>query len=276
MSASRLALAAVALAAATSAAGQQPGPPHPEGGSRAAAAPWSESPLLLPVRGGERGEALLRPVGIDAAEIRVHGPAGGDRAFPVGAAGARIGMVGGVGNYHWAVAREEKPGQVGVASTAWYFSNPGPSPRRLLAQAMSELEIVPDPLPREHASYRESEKWRFLVRFRGQPLAGQAVRMETEAGSRSRFLTDGDGAATVLFPRDLAPRPGGGQRREKAGFVLSTEHEADGRRYLTAFNQSYAADADRGRSLAWGAAMGLAGMLCAAPLLRRRKGTKPC
>ncbi len=80
----------------------------------------------------------------------------------------------------------------------------------------------------------------------------------------------------MLFPRDFSPvaegagQEGHGPRRAK--FVLATERlgEADGRRYLTAFNYSYSADPDRERSLAWGAAFGLLGMVAATPLLRRR------
>ncbi len=72
-------------------------------------------------------------------------------------------------------------------------------------KARHELEIVPDPLPREHGRYRESEKWRFLVRFNGQPLPGQPVTLETEFGTRTSFTTDAAGFATVLFPRDFKP-----------------------------------------------------------------------
>ena len=63
-----------------------------------------------------------------------------------------------------------------MASTVWYASNPGPAPSEWLARVRSELEIVPDPLPREHAHYRESEKWRFIVRYAGQPLAAVGAR----------------------------------------------------------------------------------------------------
>ena len=145
----------------------------------------------------------------------------------------------------------------------------------LLQRAKSELEIVPDPLPREHANYRESEKWRFIVRYAGQPLAGQVLRMETERGTRTHFTTDSAGVATVLFPRDFPPEAEGeGHNRAKAGFVLSTERQDGDRHFVTTFNHSYGPDGERGRSLAWGAAFGLAGMLGALPLLRRRQNGK--
>jgi hypothetical protein len=246
---------------------------------------WTRQPLLLPGKNprGERSQALLRVQGIAPAALSVHAPAGpAERRkveYPVAPEGAQIAPAAPkVGNYHWVVAREESADAVKVASTAWYFSNPGDSPKDLLQTVKHELEIVPDPLPREHGSYRESEKWRFLVRFEGQPLANQPVTLETEFGSRTSFVTDAAGIATVLFPRDFKPAEnkaegaeGHGPRRAK--FVLATEKQTESRRYLTAFNLTYGQDADRDRSLGWGAAFGLVGMLAATPLLRRRNGS---
>ncbi len=246
---------------------------------------WTQQPLLLPGRNprGERAQALLQPQGIAAETVTVfaaEGPAERRKVeYPVSPEGVKIASATPkIGNYHWVVAREESPEAVKVASTAWYFGNPGDSPKELLKAQKHELEIVPAPLPREHGRYRESEKWRFLVRFHGQPLAGQAVKLETEFGSRSSFVTDAAGFATVLFPRDFAPakEEGGhaGHGRRYGKFVLSAEKEADGRRYLTAFNLNYGEDGDRNRSLGWGAAFGLIGMLAATPLLRRRNGAQ--
>lgn len=241
---------------------------------------WTRQPLLLPGKGarGERSAAMLRPQSLAAASVTVFATEGPPERlkldYPVGAQGARIETVDPrIGNYHWVVAREENPGEVRVASTAWYFGNPGPSPKELLKRPRHELEIVPDPLPRQHSSYRESEKWRFLVRWNGQPLPGQALQLETEFGSRSNFVTDAAGFATVLFPRDFKPTaPAAGEHGpRRAAFVLSTIKETDGRRYLTAFNHNYGQDGDRDRSLGWGAAFGLVGMMAATPLLRRRK-----
>lgn len=252
-------------------------------GERPAAREWTRFPTLQPamVRGAERGAAVLRPAGIDAGSVRVFaadGPAERRAVeYPVGEGVARIEAAAPkVGNYHWVVAREESEGLVRVASTVWYFSNPGKSPAQLLGESRHELEIVPVPLPREHGSYRESEKWRFLVRANGAPLARQALTLETEFGSKSSFVTGEDGIATVLFPRDYRPEApgreaGGGHGPRRAKFVLATEWTGPDRRYLTAFNYVYGPDADRDRSLGWGAFFGVAGMAAAVPLLRRRE-----
>lgn len=246
----------------------------------AAQASWTQQPLLLPGRNprGERAVALLRPLGIDTSRVTVFAPEGPSERlkvdYPVGPEGARIeSATPKIGNYHWVIAREETPQMVKVASTAWYFSNPGDSPKDLLKQPKHELEIVPDPLPREHAGYREAERWRFLVRFKGQPLANQPLTLETEFGSRSTIYTAADGYATVIFPRDFRPSAAGGQEGHgprRAAFVLATAVDSDGRKFLTAFNHFYSQDPWRQRSLGWGAAFGLLGMLAAVPLIKRR------
>ena len=216
----------------------------------------------------------------DAAEVQVlaaDGPAERRRvSYPVTPEGAKIAAATPkTGNYHWVFARSESEAEVRVASTAWYFPNPGEAPTELLRAVKHELEVVPDPLPREHSGYRESEKWRFLVRYQGQPLAAQPVVLETEFGSRVTALTDAAGLATLVFPRDFKPAQGAGGGEEghgprRARFVVATEKEDGGKRYLTAFNYAYGQDADRGRSLGWGAAFGVLGMAAATPLLRRR------
>lgn len=252
--------------------------------SRPVVREWTRQPLLLPAmsRRGERNVALLRLQGLEAASLTVFAAGGPDERrrvdYPVTPEGTKIESAStAVGNYHWVVAREEGDREVRVASTAWYFANPGPAPTVLLGEPKHELEIVPVPLPREHSGYREAEKWRFLVRMNGAPLSGHPLDLETEFGSRSRFVTDERGLATVLFPRDIRPAPARedkgseaamGPRRAK--FVLATEKELDGKHYLTTFNYTYSPDPDRERSLAWGAAFGLLGMAAATPLLRRR------
>lgn len=267
-------LLAVMLTSASAFAQQHAG--HvPEHG--AVVEPWSEQPLIvaLPGQRGERGAVRYQLLGLAASEIRVFGPRGGEQAFPVTAGEARLqSPPPASGNYHWLQARAETPERVAVASTVWYASNPGPAPSEWLARVRSELEIVPDPLPREHAHYRESEKWRFIVRYAGQPLAGQKLNMVTEAGTRTTFVTDEQGVATALFPRDFPPDADGqeGHRRPRLGFVLTTERHDDARHFVTSFNYIYTPDGERGRSLGWGATFVLVGMLGALPLLRRRNG----
>ena len=260
--------------------GAGPAAQHP------AAREWTRLPVLAPPmsRGGERAAAVLRPLGIEAAEVIVFAAGGPDErrrvAYPVVDGGARIEAAAPkVGNYHWVLARQELETEVRVASTARYFSNPGPAPTELLKVAKHELEIVPQPLPREHSRYREAEEWRFQVRWNGAPAAKQKVVLETEYGSRSTYVSDGDGMIVALFPRDfreLDGRPDADQHMsgpQTAMFVLGTQRDEGGKHYVTAFNHTYSAAPERTHSLGWGATFGLIGMVAALPLLRRRTAT---
>lgn len=260
------------------------GPPSPTAPAqhRRQTREWTRYPVIEPVmRGGERNRnsMVLTARNIDAPSLEVLAPdqsvADARRQVRLSPQGAAVSMLQGVGNYYWISAQEEKEGRVSVASTAVHFSEDGPAPTRLLHARKTALEIIPQPLPREHGSYRESEKWAFLLRYNGRPLAGATLNMETEFGTRTTFTSDDDGEVTVLFPRDFKPVPPGREAGEHGGrqrgrFVLVAEHEADGKQYVTAFNHTYSADPDRGRSLAWGAVFGMLGMVAAAPLLRRR------
>lgn len=244
---------------------------------------WTKYPLIVPVmRMGERERMstglIAKNIETDSFEVFAPDSRAKDARRPVAATpeGAAIKALPKLGNYYWVTAREVKNDQVTVASTPYYFGEPGPAPTKLLLEQKNELEIIPQPLPREHGAWRESEKWEFLLRFNGQPLANRAVRMETEFGTKTTFVSNENGLVTVLFPRDFKPAEkkseqgshSHGPRRAK--FVLTAEHDDSGKHYLTAFNYTYSADADRGKNLLAGVGFGLFGMLLATPLLRRK------
>lgn len=244
---------------------------------------WTRYPLITPMmgRGGDRAAATLAVKNLQPATLEVFAPEGPAdklrRQFPITSEGAKIEAVTPkIGNYHWVSAREEADSKVTVASTAYAFGNPGAAPTKLLLTQKNELEIIPQPLPREHGSYRESEKWKFLLRFNGQPLAGKEVTMETEFGTRTAFISDAQGMVKVLFPLDFKPADPAKAHSQhmgprKAKFVLAAEHDDGGKHYLTAFNYAYAPDATTGKNLWAGAGFGVFGMLLAVPLLRRKK-----
>jgi hypothetical protein len=212
-----------------------------------------------------------------APELNVYAPrdwsGAGHWTLPL-AGGAEVKASPAVGNYHWLSARAEMPEYVAVATSAHYFGNPGPAPAGLLLARKNELELIPQPLPREHAGYREGEEWRFLLRFDGQPLAGRKVTLETANGSRAEFVTDEKGMALVSFPADFKAEEGrgNGHGRRQAGFVLAAEQVAGGKTYLTTFNYGYSPGPYANRNLWTGVGFLALGMMAAAPLLRRKKG----
>lgn len=264
--------------------------PHAGHGRPAPAAPagWTELPLIEAAAGRDRRQAAFRLVNLEAPALTAFAP-GEQARLPEGlrfkttqltwdilpSDGRFVLQSFGVGNYHWLLARQETAEDVTVASTAHYFSNPGPSPARMLARPKSELEIVPAPLPREHNRYRENQTYDFELRFQGAPLAGVAVSFTSSGGTRARFVSDAAGRVRVRFPDDVQAEKAGGHGRGPSNrFVLAVSHKAGGRRYLTAFNYSYAEDAYSGRSLAWGGGFMALGGLIALPLVVGRKGRK--
>jgi len=246
---------------------------------------WTAFPTLkTKASGGSRERRVVNviPQNVAASNVDAYSNNARDekphRQLPLDMAGARLDKPES-GGFHWLAAREEQAGEVRVASTVYFFSDRGDqNPTDMFMQQKHELEIIPQPYPREHSRYRANEDWQFLVRFNGKPLASQWVRLETQNGTRFDFISDAQGVVTIGIPDDFkAAKKNAGepsQGRRSADFVLATEYEEGGKAYLTAFNGSYGADAFDQRSLAMGLGFTLLGMIGAVPLLRQRKQAK--
>lgn len=242
---------------------------------------FSVLPMLLPAgRGGRQGVSYcLSNLRADAVEVwNGAGGFGSPKRLPVRESGFSV-SAGKSGNYHWLQATENSELGIITASTAHYFSAPGQAPTAMLQLPKTELEIVPQPLPREHWRYRAGETWEFLVRFQGEPLKDAEVRLKTSGGARREYRTDERGIARVYFPLDGAGEAHAGGhdhgRSQQDRFVLTVDLKGpDGRRYLTAFNHHYGPPASAGRSLPFGLGFLALGGLIALPLAMRRKEGK--
>ncbi|MEW5770977.1 MAG: hypothetical protein AB1831_11525 [Pseudomonadota bacterium] len=267
-----LAVLAAVLAAGTAQAAR------PAGDCRAAErAAFSSLPMLLPAGRGERSGAAYCLANLRADAVAQRNGAGGftaaPAAVPVRDGGFKV-SAGRVGNYHWLQAAEDSQAGLFTASTAHYFANPGPAPTAMLELPKAELEIVPQPLPREHWRYRAGETWGFLLRLHGRPLANAGVRLETSGGTQRVLRSDAAGVVRVTFPEDVAEAGVGHAHGREAQnrFVLAVGHtDAAGRYRLSAFNHVYGAAADSGRSLGAGLGFLALGGLLALPLTIRRK-----
>lgn len=245
----------------------------------AAAAPTAWTSLPTIERAGRGRSAIkVRVKGTAAEGLAIHPPAGEPRMVPVRNGAAEVAMRKD-GNYHWLVARSETPAEVVVASATVYFPAPGPAPLRMLAKPKHELEVVPRMLPREHGHYRAREAWAFEVRFQGKPLAGATLHLQTRNGTHQSLVTDDLGTAMVVFPDDYPPGVAETldhhARPPSVEFVLWTQHYDGGRRFVTAFNDTYRPHALSGKTVWPGAAFIGLGMLAAVPLLRRRAEDRP-
>lgn len=249
---------------------------------------WTAMPLLKVRVGGEdRASRVITiapqnvvPMAIDAWSNDLQ-DAEAHRQLPMGMAGAQLDKPAS-GGFQMLTAREDLPESVRIASMVYYFGERGAkNPTEMFMLPKNELEIIPQPFPREHSRYRANEEWKFLVRFKGQPLPSQKVVMETSNGSKLESQTDAMGILALRIPDDFKPaaatKNGEGHNhgiRRSAEFVLAVEHTDGAKQYLTAFNSSYGEDAYANRDLAWGMGFTLIGMLGAVPLLRRKPGVK--
>jgi len=247
---------------------------------------WTELPLLKTKASGESRERMVVSVvpqnivadAVDAYSNKL-ADENGRRRLPLDMAGAKLDKPAS-GGFHWLAAREESGDTVRVASTVYYFGERGAeNPTDMFMTQKHELEILPQPYPREHSRYRADEDWKFLVRFQGHPVAGQMVELETQNGTKSAWVSDAQGIVTVHLPDDFKAKAEGeeaggshGMGMRGADFVLAVRRaDGDGKTYLTAFNAGYGKNAFDQRSIAMGLGFTLLGMLSALPLLRQRR-----
>lgn len=240
---------------------------------------WTNLPLIVPggLR-GERGSVSLIGDNIAAGKLLVFSPAQPGLPRSVDSDGGRWLVTPerpDRGGHHLLAVTEERAGRRLTATTVWSFPANGEAPTRLLQSSRGGLEVLPRELP-EHGGIREGETWDFSVRFDGQPLPHATLWLETEAGSRSRGVTDERGIARLTFPRDFDPAaidPKAGAARTRQGFVAAAEYDQGGTSHLTAFNYSYYPDLMREQSLSYGFGFLVLGMVLATPLLRRLEKT---
>ena len=257
----------------------------PQGEMPAKSVNWTVYPLLKIRTNGASREQMVSSAlpqnivagGIDAYSSDLY-DVSGRRQLPLGMAGIRLDKPAS-GGFHWLAAREVQGGKVLVASTVHSFGERGAKdPTAMFMQQKYELEIIPQPFPREHSRYRAGETWKFLVRYKGHPVVGQKVVLETQNGSKTEWLSDEQGELAVQLPDDFKPEDAantnGGRGMPGADFVLATEYAEGTQSYLTAFNSSYGKNAFDKRSLAMGVGFVLFGMVGALPLLRQRKVAK--
>ncbi|MGE5546224.1 MAG: hypothetical protein ACM33T_04975 [Solirubrobacterales bacterium] len=264
----KLSFALAALLTAAPALGQE----HDHGAApQSAATGWTSLPLVQATLKG-RGGAELVTANSAAREIAIVPPKG--TAVTLAVADGKATFKPQIGNYHLVSAVDSCDTHVATASTAVYFSNPGPAPTEILRQPAAGLSVVPERLPREHGAFRAGETWRFLVSMDGKPLSGATVRVETGNGSKAQLLSDAAGLVNVTFPDDFPPRdrrpPETHGRPTQAPFVVAAVMQSGELQHIGAFNYAYRPGADDGMSLWAGAGFAFVGMVIAAPLVRRR------
>jgi len=189
---------------------------------------------------------------------------GGGLAFP------RTGM----GDYHAMVAEWDGESAREARIRYHYMRGrpSGHSPRELLAKTKTALEIVPDPLPREHFRYQTTDRWGFLVRFGGAPLVGTLVRFETAHGSRLEARSDARGRVEFALPDDFPVVKPGRRATPPAGFTLEVEHAGEEDRFRTRLLADYHPGPHHWQSTGWGLGVVMLGLVAGLAVSRVGNG----
>ncbi len=150
------------------------------------------------------------------------------------------------------------------------------SPTRLTDLSKTDLEIVPDPLHREHDRYTASKSYRFLLRFQGKPLTHTAVTLETHDTPVQTYMTDNAGAFSITLPNDFKNVKVGRSENKPSEFLLSTQYRFGEHLYKSTLSMPYSLNPnDFWQSQSYGAGVILLGFLGGLVFYRRsKKGAK--
>ncbi len=148
----------------------------------------------------------------------------------------------GINNYR-ALAAVRRDSTLVESALRYQFSAGGKpsghSPAELTAAQKLPLEIVPDPLPREHWRYTGGRQAVFRLRFDGAPLADSWVGLETSNGSRLQARSDAAGRVAFTLPDDFSQVQPGRNNNRPAEFTVRSGAVADGVLYRTNLSAAY-------------------------------------
>jgi len=177
----------------------------------------------------------------------------------------------GVDNYHALVANRQE-GKLHESAVRYLYRRGKPSghsPSELTGLEKLPLEIVPDPLPREHRRYTGDREERFLIRYRGEPLSGVWVGLETTHGSQLEAVTNTEGRARFVIPDDFPRVVPGRRNNPPAEMVVRAGYTDDGTLYRTNLSAPYYTNPSNWNSFGAGLFMLGAGFLAGVMIMRR-------
>ncbi|MCW8908611.1 MAG: DUF4198 domain-containing protein [Sedimenticola sp.] len=169
----------------------------------------------------------------------------------------------GMDNYHAVIVeRDWGDSKEAIIRYEYMRGKPsGESPSRLASAIKTELEIVPDPIPREHYRYYAGEEWSFILRYKDKPVRDREVVLETSNGSTLMSVSDQDGRLTFRIPDDFPNVVKGERDRRSAEMFLSTSIEEGGVRYESMLTADYRMSPSHWQSTTWGVTVAGAGFL---------------
>jgi len=169
----------------------------------------------------------------------------------------------GIDNYHALLAQRKHKGVDESAIRYIYsFGKPsGHSPAELTQLVKTDLEIIPDPLPREHWHYKAGHEAAFLVRFKEHPLASTSVTLFTNNASLLEATTDTQGRVLFKLPDDYPITQAGNNANPAAEMMLHVKHTDNGQQYASWLSADYRANPEHWKNTQLGVMVTTGGFL---------------
>jgi hypothetical protein len=160
----------------------------------------------------------------------------------------------GMDNYH-AVVAERSWGDTkeSLIRYEYLFGRPSKhSPSELAGTVKTDLEIVPDPIPREHYRYHSDQTWGFLLRLHGLPAGGIPLTLRTANGTQLEAVSDTSGRVAFHLPDDFPGLVPGARDERSAAFTVSAEMRDADMNYQTTLSADYRVNPAHWQSTRWG------------------------
>lgn len=183
----------------------------------------------------------------------------------------------GMDNYHALVA-ERKGDALHESSLRYVYMRGKPSgysPDDLISNHKLPLEIVPQPMIREHWRFYSNNKHSFQVLFNEKPLTDTWVILQTTNGSKFDAKTNVEGKVSFVFPDDFKDIKPGRRANKPQEFILRTVHIADNITYKTNFSSQYSVNPSHWQSNTGGLLALSVGFISGLVIMRRHNNNKP-
>lgn len=179
----------------------------------------------------------------------------------------------GLVSYHALVASRQE-GNLHESSLHYIYLRGKPtehSPAELMANNKLPLEIVPDPMAREHGRFYSQNEHDFIVRFNGKPVSDAWVGLVSTNGTELEATSDAEGRVSFTLPDDFTNVRTGASNNRPAEFMLRTGYVAGEMLYRTNFTAPYSVNPSHWESKNVGLFMLLAGFVSGIVVMRRDK-----
>lgn len=179
-----------------------------------------------------------------------------------------------LGGYYAVVLQHSSDNQ--IDSAVRYLSQEGRpsrvSPTKLTTLPKTDLEIVPNPLHREHDHYTASKSYSFLLHFQGKPLVNTNVTLQTHDTPAQIYTTDSTGAFSITLPNDFKNVQVGKNENKPSEFLIVAQHSDNNLTYKSSLTMPYSLNPnDYWQSQSYGAGAIFIGFLGGLFLYRRTK-----